>query len=94
MLNMILNYLYHYIILYIFKFINRLFYLLALYIFLLFMCKINKQFTNVDFLLNSLISKSPTETKLNLKYSDSDNASSLTLDPGGPIINIFFSIYF
>lgn len=47
--------------------------------------------TSVDFLLSSLTNKSPTDTKLNLKYSDRESASSLTFDPGGPIMNIFFS---
>ena len=40
------------------------------------------------------MSKSPTDTKLNLKYSVKERANSRTFDPGGPIMKIFFSIIY
>jgi hypothetical protein len=73
------------LILHVFELIDRLLNLLAL------KGVLQMGITNVDFLLSSLMRRSPTLTKLNLKYSDRERANSRTFDPGGPMMNIFFS---
>lgn len=47
--------------------------------------------TNSDFLLNSFSIKSPIETQWKFMYSANVRESSSNLDPGGPIMNIFFA---
>ena len=84
LLNVVLNNLKNDFILNILESIDWLFYLL----WLLYRYWV---ITRVDFLDSSLIKRSPTETKLKLKYSVIARANSRTLDPGGPIMNIFFS---
>ena len=45
-----------------------------------------------DFLLTSFFSRSPTEMQVQLKCSASARATSLRLDPGGPVMKMRFAI--